>query len=293
VSGKIKEIKVKSILNKHKKRDEWFLDDYSLNPYRQCQFNCIYCYIHGSKYGSSNNTFAVKINAPNLLERALRNLARSGKYGIIALASATEPWPPVEEKYMITRKCLEVILKYRFPVHVLTKSTLSIRDLPILKKIDEVAILPEDLRGKLKSRVFVTVSISTLDTSVAKIFEPNAPSPKERLEILRKVREVGLHGGVAYIPILPYISDSRDNLDEMIQKAKEYGADYVFVGALTLYGQGKKIFLKAIERYFPELLTKYKRMYAKSFQPDRNYQKRLHSIAMALCRKNRIKYMIL
>lgn len=289
----IKEIKVRSILNKHKKRDEWFLDEYSINPYTYCQLNCVYCYTHGSKYGRANDLFAVKINAPELLEKALRGLAKKNRYGFIALASATEAWPPVEEKYLITRKCLEVIHRYRFPVHVLTKSTLVLRDASILKRINEVAVLPEDLKKKLSSKVFVTISISTLEESVARIFEPNAPSPKERLDIIRKIKELGLSCGVAYIPVLPYISDSRDDLEEMIGSAKEHGADYVFVGALTLYGYGKNIFFRVLEKHFPELLPKYRRMYSKSFQPSGDYQRRLYSLTKVLCRKNKISYMIL
>ena len=82
----VKEIFVKTILNKHKKRDEWFLDDYSLNPYQLCDFNCIYCYIHGSKYGKNvRQGLAVKINAPNLLKKELIKRARRKEYGFIAM----------------------------------------------------------------------------------------------------------------------------------------------------------------------------------------------------------------
>ena len=107
----VNEIKVKSILNKHKKRDDWFLDDYSVNPYSGCSFNCIYCYIRGSKYGENMaKTLSVKINAPELLEKQLSRRAKRGEYGIIALSSSTEPYMPIEEKLKLTRKLLEIIL---------------------------------------------------------------------------------------------------------------------------------------------------------------------------------------
>ncbi len=235
----INEIQVKSILNKHKKRDEWFLDDYSINPYSGCSFNCIYCYIRGSKYGENmSKTLSVKINAPEVLEKQLKRREKKGEYGIIAISTSTEPYLKIEEKLKLTRKILEIILKYRFPVHILTKSTLVLRDLDWLKEIDKNAILPEDLKNKLKRGAIVNFSISTLDEKLAKLLEPGAPSPVERLEAMQQIKEEGLMAGVSYIPVLPFLSDSEEKLDEMIRKAKNYGADFIFVGSLTLFGKG-------------------------------------------------------
>jgi DNA repair photolyase len=168
----VNEIKVKSILNKHKKRDDWFWDDYSVNPYEGCSFNCIYCYIRGSKYGvNMARNLSVKINAPELLEKQLSTRAKKGEYGIIALSSSTEPYMPIEEKLKLTRKLLEIILKYKFPVHVLTKSKLVLRDLDLLKEIDKNATLPSDLKSKLEHGAIISFSISTLDEKLAKILE--------------------------------------------------------------------------------------------------------------------------
>lgn len=289
----VKEIYVKTILNKHKKRDEWFLDDYSVNPYKLCAFNCVYCYIRGSKYGENmGKELAVKINAPRLLSKALQRRARRKEYGFIALSSSTEPWQPIEEKYQITRRCLEVIRKYRFPVHCGTKSKLILRDLDLLKEIDRIAVLPGDLREKLDHGVLVTVSLSTLDERIAKIFEPGAPTPKERLETLQKVKEEGFYAGIAYIPVLPYISDSDEELDEMIRTAKEFNADYVFVGALTLFGIGKKLYFKVLEKWFPDLLSKYKKLFKIFYQPSKEYQQKLDQTARNLCEKYKVNYRI-
>ena len=180
----INEIRVKSILNKHRKRDDWFLDDYSVNPYSGCSFNCIYCYIRGSKYGENMaKSLSVKINAPELLEKQLSRRAEKGEYGIISLSSSTEPYMPIEEKLKLTRRLLEIILKYRFPVEVATKSKLVLRDLDILKEIDENAILPNDLKSKLKHGAIISFSISTLDEKLAKMLEPcllyTSPSPRD------------------------------------------------------------------------------------------------------------------
>ena len=211
----VNEIKVKSILNKHKKRDDWFLDDYSVNPYSGCSFNCIYCYIRGSKYGGNMaKTLSVKINAPELLEKQLSRRAKRGEYGIIALSSSTEPYMPIEEKLKLTRKLLEIILKYRFPVEIATKSKLVLRDLDLLKEIAKNAILPDDLEPKLKHRVIISFSISTLDEKLAKILEPGAPKPIERLDAMKRCKERGFFTGICFIPVLPFLSDSEEQVEK-------------------------------------------------------------------------------
>lgn len=290
----VNEIKVKSILNKHKKRDDWFLDDYSINPYSGCSFNCIYCYIRGSKYGENmTKTLSAKINAPEVSEKQLKRKAKKGEYAIIAISTSTDPYQKIEEKLKLTRKLLEVILKYRFPVHILTKSSLVLRDLDLLKEIDKKAILPEDLRNKLKRGVIVNFSISTLDEKLAKILEPGAPKPKVRLETMRKCKEEGFFTGISYIPVLPFLSDSEEQLDEMIKTAKEYNADFVFVGALTLFGNKsadcKTLYYKFLERYYPDLVSKYRSLFRIFFQPSKEYQKELEEKSKKLCEKYGIK----
>ncbi len=289
-----KGIRVKSILNKHKKRDPWFLDDYSVNPYSGCSFNCIYCYIRGSKYGRDmSRTLSVKLNAPDILEKQLKRRAEKGEYGIIALSTSTEPYQIVEKKVGLTRKLLEIILKYRFPVHILTKSVLVLRDLDLLKEIDEKAILPSDLKGKLSNGVIINFSISTLDGKLAKILEPGAPEPEKRLRTMQKCKEEGFLTGVSYIPILPYITDSEEDLDNMIKIARDYGADFVFVGSLTLFGNKpgdcKFLFYRFLERYHPHLVSKYRDLFKNSFQPPMVYQKELEGKVKRLCVKHGIK----
>ena len=294
----VNEIQVKSILNKHKKRDDWFLDDYSINPYSGCSFNCIYCYIRGSKYGKNMaKTLSAKINAPEVLEKQLKRRERKREYGIIAISTSTEPYQKIEEKLKLTRKILGVILKYRFPVHILTKSPMVLRDLDLLKEIDKNAILPEDLENKLKRGVIVNFSISTLDENLAKLLEPGTPKPIERLEAMQKIKEEGLLAGISYIPVLPFLSDSEEKLDEMIRSAEDYGADFIFVGSLTLFGKGpadcKILYYRFLEKYYPELVTKYKSLYRISFAPSKEYQKELEEKSKRLCERYGIKNKII
>jgi len=291
------EIHVRSVLNRHKRRDRWFLDDYSINPYSGCSFNCIYCYIRGSKYGESMaERVSVKVNAPEVLQRQLRRRALRREYGIIALSTSTEPYMQIERKCEITRKLLEIILKYRFPVHILTKSNLILRDLDLLGEINEKAILPGDLREKLKHGVIISFSLSTLNERLAGILEPGAPKPKERLEALLKCREEEFQAGVCYIPVLPYLSDTNEHLEEMIITARDYGACYCMVGALTLYGSGpsdsKTLYYNFLRKEHPDLIVKYESLYGGSFQPSVEYQRRLEDRAKRICLKHGVKYRI-
>jgi len=286
----VEEILAKRILNKHKKRDAWFLDDYSFNPYTSCDFGCVYCYIHGGRYG--RRRLAVKINAPQLLRKELSKRALRGQYGIIALSSATEPWMRIEEQYRITRKCLEVIAEKRFPVHCLTKSTLILRDTDILMTINENAILPEDLKI-LRHGILITFSFSTLDDDIAKIFEPFAPSPSKRIEAIHRLKSEGFLVGMGFIPILPYISDSIDQMENMAKTAHDLEVDYVFFGTLTLDDVGKEIFFRIIQKHFPEKLTKYRKLYAGRNTPRREYTSWLYRRAMSLCKKYQLRFGII
>jgi len=234
-------------------------------------------------------TLSAKVNAPDVLEQQLKSRAGKGDYGIVALSTSTEPYIRIEERLKLTRRLLEIILKYRFPVHVLTKSTLVLRDLDLLKEIDKHAILPEDLKQQLKRGLIISFSISTLDEKLSKILEPGAPKPTERLGTMRKCKENGLLTGVCYIPVLPFLSDSEEQLDEMIKTAKEWSADFVLVGALTLFGNKpadcKMLYYKFLERYYPELLPKYKSLFRIFFQPSKEYQKELGERSKRLCEK--------
>ncbi len=287
----VKTVEGKSVLNKQKKRDEWFLCDYSINPYYGCGFNCIYCYIRGSKYGTNmSQTLALKSNARELLEKQLARRAKKGEYGIIALGSSTEAYLPVKEGLELTRDLLTIMLRYWFPVEIGTKSTLVLRDLDILKKIDEKAILPVDLRAKLQKGVIILFSISTLDEELARIVEPGAPRPQERLETMKECKDNGFLTGVNFIPVLPYLSDSEEELDTMIITAKEYGADFVFVGGLTLFGDGpsdcKTLYYNFLEKHYPELVPQYKSLYRVFFYPNKEYSDKLTKTVKRLCTKH-------
>lgn len=177
------------------------------------------------------------------------------------VSSATDPYLQVEKKYELTRKALEIIARYRFPVHIITKSDLVLRDLDLLKEIDEHAILPEDLQQSLGGGTIISLSFSTLDDAIGKLFEPGAPKPSVRLETLEKVLQQGFHAGVSLMPLLPFITDTGENLEYMFSLFQRIGAKYVMPATLTLFGHGKAdsktLVLNAIEKHYPHLSEKY------------------------------------
>ncbi|HEY0653458.1 MAG TPA: radical SAM protein [Chryseosolibacter sp.] len=291
-------IQVKSILNKKKKRDSWFLDDYTLNPYEGCSMNCQYCYIRGSKYGENmTESLSAKINGVEVLDRQLAFRAKKKQYGIIALASATDPYIKAEERYLLTQRFLETILKYRFPVIIITKSEMILRDIELLKEIDRSAIHADDLSGKLTRGAIVSFSFSTLDPEIASTLEPGAPSPQARLQTMKTCKEAGLFVGMNCIPVLPFISDSDEKLSELITAGKAHGADYILIGGLTLFGSNpadsKVLYRRFLERKFPHLTPEYKKLYRIYPYPPQQYIADLNLRADDVCRRLGVKRGIL
>ncbi len=294
----IQEIQAKTILNKKKKRDSWFLDEFTVNAYEGCSMNCLYCYVRGSKYGvNMEDALSVKINAPEVLEKQLQFRVKKQQYGFVVLSSATDAYMPVDAKYGMTKKFLELFLKYQFPVHIITKSNGVLQDIDILKNIDSNAILPDDLKTSLNRGTLITFSISSLDQNITDHLEPGAIAPLKRLEAMQKIKEAGFLTGLNCLPVLPFISDSEEKMEEMISTAKKYGADYILIGGLTLFGKdpasSKTLYYKFLERYHPHLVQQYKSLYRIWPFPPKQYHENINNIVKTLCAKYNIRNSIL
>lgn len=275
-----------------------FLSEYTLNPFSGCSFNCLYCYIKGSHYGGdTTHKLKVKANAAEILKKQLKRRAKNNEYGIITIASSTEPYPEIEKELKLTRSLLQIISRFKFPVSILTRSKLVLRDMDVLKKINETAILSPDLKPRLRGGTIISFSFSTPDEKLAKIFEPNAPTPKERLETMKKFKDEGFRTGICFMPVLPSLSDSQKQMEKMVVLAKNYGADSILTAGLTLFGDGptdcKTVYYKTLEKHFPELLEKTKKLFGNNFYPRQKYQKELALRANKLCKKYEIKNRII
>ncbi len=252
----IREIETKSILRKHKKIESWFLTYYGMNLYRGCQHNCVYCDGRSEKYqvnGEFGEDVVVKVNAIEILQRELdpRRKRTPFKKGYVGVGGGVgDSYQPVEKKYELTRKTLYLLYEKNFPVHILTKSTLVRRDIDILKKINE------------KNRVIVSFSFSSADNGMSAIFEPGVPPPSERLETLSFFKNEGIACGIFLLPVIPFITDTLELMEETIQKASEVGVDFIVFGGMTLKeGKQQDYFFKVLKKYYPEFIIDYQNIY--------------------------------
>ena len=239
----------------------------------------------------------VKLNALEVLERQLQTRSRKGQYGIVAVGSATDAYLHHEEKWRLTEGMLKLFLKYRFPVFISTKSTLVMRDIELLKRIDETAILPEDLKESLGRGVILSTSVSSMNEDVANILEPEAAAPVKRLEILQQLKQYGFLCGVNAIPILPWISDTEEELEKIFSSASIHGADYILVGGLTLFGNdpadSKTLYYEFLKRYDSSLIPKYDKLYGTNFFAPKAYREQLKQKAQKICAHYNIRTTIL
>ena len=252
----VKEIQAKSILRTHKKIDSWFISHYGMNLYRGCAHNCVYCDGRSEGYyvdGEFGEDVAVKVNAVDILGSELnprRKRAPFKKSYMMIGGGVGDSYQPVEKKYELTRKTLQLLSSYDFPVHILTKSTLVKRDIDLIKKINE------------KSRAIVSFSFSSADDKISKVFEPGVPSPSERLETIAFLKKEGLSCGMFLLPVIPFITDKYEVMDDTVRKASEVGIDFIVFGGMTLKdGKQKDYFLKTIDKNYPELLVEYHHIY--------------------------------
>ena len=289
---------VKTVLNKHKQRDSWFLDDYSVNPYEGCSLNCLYCYIRGSKYGENmEEGLIVKSNALEVLEKQLAARAKKHQFGIVAVGSAMDAYMKQEEKLRLTEGILKLLLKYRFPIFISTKSTLILRDVELLREIDTSAILPGDLKSVLGRGVIVSTSVSSMNEKITNMLEPGAATPTERLTMLSQLNQKGFLTGVNAMPILPFISDKDDELEKIIVAAKQADAGYVLTGGLTLFGtrpaDSKTLYFNFLRRYDSSLIEKYQKLYGQNFYPPKHYLQQLKEKSERFCAKHGIRTSII
>ena len=270
------EVRARRVLRRYRYRDNWFWCRYSLNPYRGCQFACNYCDAITEKYlvhrraEDFSRIIYVKTGAPELLGRELERAERD----VVALSGVTDPYQPAEKKYRVTRRVLEVLRDHEFPVHVGTKSDLVLRDLDLLTEISE------------KSWCTVTITIITFDKNLVSPLEPFAPAPERRLEAVRKLTEAGVQAGVDFTPIVPYITDSNDNLRDVIRRVAKSGARYILPGGgMTLRSHQKSRFLKLLKETWPELLQKYEHLYGSSQNPNQQYMSEMNRKTFELCKE--------
>jgi DNA repair photolyase len=248
----IKEITAKTILNHVKQPDPWFGLKYNMNLYRGCQHQCIYCDSRSDCYRIGDfSEIRVKVNALDLLEDVL---PRKRMRGTIGFGSMNDPYMPVEREYQLTGKALEIISSNNFPVHILTKSDLVLRDIDLLINI---------------SRVYAAVSftITTADDELARKLEPGAPLPSDRFRAMLKLAEAGILTGVTMMPMLPFLEDNEQNVLQIVSQAHDSGAAYIIPSfGVSLRPGSREYYYHKLDQLFPGLKEKYINRYSDQYQ---------------------------
>lgn len=225
-----------------------------MNLYRGCQHGCIYCDSRSTVYGMEHEfeNIAVKENALQLLEDALRRKRRAC---MIGTGSMSDPYMPLERELEYTRKALELICKYGFGATLITKSDLVLRDIELLKAINE------------RAKCVVQMTLTTHDEGLCKILEPGVCSTKRRVEALKALRDAGIPTVVWLCPILPFINDSEENINAILDCCEDAGVKAIinFGMGLTLRAGSREYFYKALERHFPGMKEKYIRSYGNAY----------------------------
>jgi DNA repair photolyase len=270
-------LKVRSILNKSvSKRGLPF--GKTINPYRGCEFGCRYCfarYTHEFMELRDPELFErlifVKQNAAWLLSQDLRKL-RAGEQ--IAMGTATDPYQPIERRMRVTRSLLEVMAECRgLKLGIVTKSTLIVRDLDILKKF------------ATRNQLAIHLSITTPDTKLARILEPRAPRPDLRFKTVAALRAAGLRAGVLCCPIMPGINDTPVAFDAMAKRAKEANASFFAANPLFLKPCSKGTFLDFVHEHFPSLEPSYQKRYEENAFVSKAYQQRVADLLATVVKK--------
>jgi DNA repair photolyase len=251
---------------------------WTINPYRGCEFACRYCYArytHEFMEMRDGREFEQKIyvkqHTAGLLRRELKKV-KSGES--ISLGTATDPYQPAERRYEVTRSIVEEFARHRgFELGIVTKSNLILRDLDLLLEIAR------------HNRLSIHITITTLNTDLARILEPRAPRPDLRMQAVHELSQAGLEVGLSCSPVLPGITDAPADLEALVREAAVAGARHIFANPLFLKPCSSAIFLPFVEQHFPHLLENYRQRYQdRSFLPP-SYGKRISQLMSRLRQK--------
>ena len=252
---------------------------FGMNIYRGCTHGCVYCDSRSKCYQFTHafEDIEVKRNAPELLEEALRSKRVKG---MIGTGSMSDPYMHCEEELKLTRKCLEIILKYGFGAAVQTKSDRVLRDIGLLEEINSKALC------------VVQMTLTTWDDNLCAILEPNVCNTKRRVEVLRELRRHAIPAVVWLTPILPFINDTPENILPILEACAEAEVKGIicFDMGLTLREGDREYYYAALDRHFPGLKARYVRTFGNAYEVPSPNRAALMSLFASFCRKHGIMY---
>lgn len=271
-------IRAKTILT-HVSDHTWFGMDYRMNLYRGCSHGCIYCDSRSDCYQIENfNSVRVKENAIEILQN---ELSRRIKRGVIGTGAMSDPYNPLEEKLMLTGQALKLADQYHFGIGIATKSKLIARDTELLKDIQK------------HSPVICKITITTYDDSLCRIIEPKVSPSSERFQALTKLTDAGIYAGILMMPLLPYLTDTINNVKSIIQTAHECGARFIYPAfGLTLRNGQREYLYHSFDHAFPDLNLKeiYRSLYGSTYECHSPKVEELYELFTKECNRLGILY---
>lgn len=266
----IEEIEAKTLLSRVKYQ-EWFGASYNMNLYRGCCHGCIYCDSRSECYHVDQfDRVRVKKNAVQILRKELSSKRSTAVVGIGAMS---DTYNPFEQKLCTTRAALGVIAESGFGVSLDTKSALVTRDIDLFQRIRD------------NHSAIVKLTITTASDALSRIIEPHVSLSSERFAALRGLADAGIFCGVLMTPILPFITDSEENIREIIQKTAEAGGKFIFsMFGVTLRTNQRQYFFDRLEESMPGMSARYKRAYGNDYYCPSPHHKRLKELVQKECR---------
>jgi len=250
---------------------------FGMNIYRGCTHGCIYCDSRSNCYQFTHpfEDVEVKQNAPELLEKALRSKRRRGMVGTGAMS---DPYMHCEEDLQLTRRCLEIILKYGFGAAIQTKSDRILRDIDLLDEINRTA------------KCVVQITLTTYDDRLCSILEPNVCNTKRRIEVLEEMQRRGIPTIVWMTPILPFINDTEENITSILNECVRVGVKGIidFGMGLTLREGDREYYYAALDKYFPGMKARYIKRYGNAYELPSPNAERLTEVFKKICSENNI-----
>ncbi len=248
---------------------------WAINPYRGCEFGCHYCYArytHEFMELRETREFEDKIFAKGAVGPLLRrDLAKVPRGDVIAIGTATDPYQPAERRFGRTREILEVFAEDRGrTLSITTKSDLAARDIDVLRRIGE------------RNAISVTMTVTTVDTELARALEPRAPRPDLRLAALEQLARAGIRAGVFTAPLMPLINDSERQLEAVARAAKAAGATFWGANVLFLSSSAQKAFFPFLEQAYPRLVKRYHAWFSREMYLRGDYPAEVRARVAAL-----------
>jgi DNA repair photolyase len=256
------ELECKTALNHLKRKIPYAWD---LNIYRGCKHNCRYCYALYSHECLNDSDFAnniyVKINIVEKLEAELSN--KNWKREIINIGGVTDSYQPCENYYKLMPEILKLLIKYKTPAIISTKSDLILRDYDLIDELSK------------NTYINVAATITTMDEKIQQLIEPNAVSSLKRFAMLKTFRKTNASIGLHVMPIIPYLTDSYENLESLCRLAQDAQVHYLLPGTLYLRGKTRQSFFSFIKQSFPDKYSMLMALYKKG-GADKEYKNNLY-----------------